>query len=1082
MAALRRGSGLEPDQKVLLVLDQFEQWLHAASATEQVSLINALRQCDGGRLRCLLLVRDDFWMAITRFLDELELERGCELRTVDLFSLEHARKVLAAFGTAFGDLPERETARTDEHREFLTQAVQAVAENEKVICVRLAVFAEMMKGRPWTPASLKRAGGVEGLGQAFLDETFSTHSASPKHRFHKQAACAVLKALLPEAGAVIKGRLQTRAELRTASGYESRPRDFDELMRILDAETRLITPIDREGRSDADDQLPAAQVEGGSEKAASSDSQPQPRYYQLTHDFLVPSLRQWMTREQRATVRGRAELRLFERTEIWHARPENRALPALWEYLNIRLWSHNSTWTEPQQRMMSKAGRYHGSRASLAMILLLVAGLTGMGIRRVALNEQARIREESRKLQMATRAEGLVDALVQADTANVSNIIQELADCRPWANPLLQSRIARYPEDSLPKTHLALALLPFDERQAAYLHTRLLEVDAVPFSTLRDALFSAHQPQSTEGKRRDASLIKFLWDVALDQQQPPPRRFRAACALATFARDDMRWNEPMFGDLVANQLVAVSPSELIGWQRALRPVRKVLISPLEDISRDAVRREQERSFATDTLADYLADEPEHLFELLADAERFQYLTMLRKFRTHGPIAIKLAEAQMLATASPDADAREQQRIARRRANSAFTLVELGQIDRIWPLLKHSADPGARSYFIDWNADLLGDPSVLIQRWKVESDVSIRRALLWCLGELPESRLSHENKSALLNELLSGFHEEKDAGLHSACEWLLRKWGQTAKITDANGSLRINEQQLAERLAKGDLPWYVTTTGHRMIVLDAGAFAMGSPPSEPDRSEHETLHHRALNRRFALAAHEVTRDQFDEFLKDRPEIARIDVSSLVKTGDSPQVSTSWYVAAAYCNWLSQREKLDEKQWCYVTNSTGQFADGMTVKEDFLTLSGYRLPTEAEWEYACRSHATTRHYFGSVSDLLPKYAWFQGNAQVRTWPVGSLKSNDFGFFDMHGNVWEWCHNQYTDKIPMPGEVVPDELEVPPVADAKTRYVRGGSFYEQLSHLRAAQRYNYKPISTQGNIGFRPARTMPPSSGMR
>jgi len=108
-----------------------------------------------------------------------------------------------------------------------------------VTCVRLALFADMMKGRPWTPASLEEVGGTAGIGLTFLEATFSATTAHPKHRLHQKAARAVLKSLLPESGTDIKGQMKSQAELLEASGYGHRQRDFDDLIRILDSEIRL---------------------------------------------------------------------------------------------------------------------------------------------------------------------------------------------------------------------------------------------------------------------------------------------------------------------------------------------------------------------------------------------------------------------------------------------------------------------------------------------------------------------------------------------------------------------------------------------------------------------------------------------------------------------------------------------------------------------------------------------------------------------------------------------------------------------------------------------------------------------------
>ena len=285
IAALRRGRGIPADKKVLIVLDQFEQWLHTKKNETSTELVEALRHCDGERVQCIVMVRDDFWMAATRFMQQLEIRllEAHNSAAVDLFDSDHARKVLAAFGRAFGKLPEK--SATKEQKQFFEQAVSGLAEDGKVVCVRLALFAEMMKGKVWTPVTLREVGGTEGVGVTFLEETFSASTAPPDHRYHQKAARAVLKALLPDSGTDIKGHMRSYAELLAASGYADRPKDFHDLIGILDGEIRLITPTDPEGKEAAD----PSKVQAGA------------KYYQLTHDYLVPSLRDWLTRKQRET-------------------------------------------------------------------------------------------------------------------------------------------------------------------------------------------------------------------------------------------------------------------------------------------------------------------------------------------------------------------------------------------------------------------------------------------------------------------------------------------------------------------------------------------------------------------------------------------------------------------------------------------------------------------------------------------------------------------------------------------------------------------------------------------------------------
>src|SRR5205085_6173679 len=133
-------------------------------------------------------------------------------------------------------------------------------------------------------------------------------------------------------------------------------KDFEELLGILDGELRLITPADPEGL-DADDKQ--ARVGG--------------RYYQLTHDYLVPALRDWLTRKQKESRQGRAELRLAERATGWNAKPEIRNLPAWWEWANISLFTSRKNWTDPQRKMMRKANRYHALRGLVLTGLVIVA-------------------------------------------------------------------------------------------------------------------------------------------------------------------------------------------------------------------------------------------------------------------------------------------------------------------------------------------------------------------------------------------------------------------------------------------------------------------------------------------------------------------------------------------------------------------------------------------------------------------------------------------------------------------------------------------------------------------------------------
>jgi len=425
LAAVRRGRFLGPGQKLLLVLDQFEQWLHANREERDTELVRALRQCDGRRLQAVVMVRDDFWLPVSRFMQALEVPilEGENSRLVDLFDQPHARNVLAALGRAYGRLPDDPGQSAAEQRAFLDQAVAALALEGKVISVRLALFAEMMKGRPWVVASLKEVGGVGRLESTFLRETFCAAKAPPAHRYHQQAARRVLKALLPESGSGIRAGSQPREHLLEVSGYAKRPAVFEELLRILDGELRLITPTSPGG--------------GG---VTPDDAGPTGYHYQLTHDYVVRSLRDWLDLEDERSRSGRAAMCLRRRSENWQVSPENRQLPDLREAVSIELLTRRSAWTQPERRMMRRAWRYHCVRAArVAVPLVLVCGA----------------------LVAWFHAQSKVNHLLGASARAVPQAVEDLRPYRFVVAPTLRRAALDPGQDPVRRLHAAVALAAF---------------------------------------------------------------------------------------------------------------------------------------------------------------------------------------------------------------------------------------------------------------------------------------------------------------------------------------------------------------------------------------------------------------------------------------------------------------------------------------------------------------------------------------------------------------------------------------------------------------------------------------------
>ncbi|MFN0051746.1 MAG: protein kinase domain-containing protein, partial [Planctomycetales bacterium] len=601
--SLRRGEGLSDGQKVVLFIDQFEQWLHAHRAEEDTELARALRQCDGVHLQCVLMVRDDFWMSVTRFMRELEvrLVEGENSAAVDLFGPRHARRVLGAFGRAFGCLgPDDDEEGTGEAAAFVRQAVTDLTDQGAVIPVRLALFADMMKAKPWTVHSLHAVGGAAGIGAAFLEETFSAATAPPAHRYHEAAARRILKTLLyiPGQATSIKGRMRSRADLMDACGYNRRPQDFDDVLGILDGELRLITPTEPVQEEYASNRAPD---ERSSDAPAGA-----PQFYQLTHDYLVPALRDWLTRKQRETRRGRAELRLEEHSELWNSRPLSSHLPAWWEVGNILLLTRRKLWTPEQGKMMRAAIVRQGKSAALLAGLLVVLGIIGW--------------ETNGRIRAAT----LSDRVVQAETPRLPKILQELDPYRRWSEAKLRAAREQAEPNSTPWVNATLALLPAEPALAETLIDRSLRAPPEEFAVLRDALH-----------RHREHVLDRLWSVLNSPTQESPLRIAAGQLLADFTAGDDSGPPDGFGTrwahsagFLAAQLVETAVSDTKRFQRlqeGFLPAGERLIPALQEIYRDEKQDASRQSIAMSLVESYGARNPRALADVWissGDAERF----------------------------------------------------------------------------------------------------------------------------------------------------------------------------------------------------------------------------------------------------------------------------------------------------------------------------------------------------------------------------------------------------------------------------------------------------------------------------
>jgi formylglycine-generating enzyme required for sulfatase activity len=219
-----------------------------------------------------------------------------------------------------------------------------------------------------------------------------------------------------------------------------------------------------------------------------------------------------------------------------------------------------------------------------------------------------------------------------------------------------------------------------------------------------------------------------------------------------------------------------------------------------------------------------------------------------------------------------------------------------------------------------------------------------------------------------------------------------------------------------------------------VWIPSGKFLMGSPEGEEGRYENEgPVHEVEITRGFWLGRYQVTQAQWRGVMGDNP--------SYFKGDERPVERVSWNDVQEFIRRLNER----------------------------LGLTAYRLPTEAEWEYACRAGTRTRYWFGENDSELQYHAWYDGNSRNKTHPVGQKKPNPWGLYDMHGNVWEWCQDWYKKKY---YEESPAVDRGGPLSGRK-RVLRGGSWLDIARDCRSGTRRSYAPGGRTLNSGFRLAR---------
>jgi formylglycine-generating enzyme required for sulfatase activity len=697
---------------------------------------------------------------------------------------------------------------------------------------------------------------------------------------------------------------------------------------------------------------------------------------------------------------------------------------------------------------------------------------------------RVRMIAEAHAMEQETCAKSLLDSLGKAEITQVPCIIQELEGCGQLADALLAEQLASIPRGGPERLNYALAGLPREPALLDELTDELLQCDSHAFPVIRHMLAFCKE-----------RFIDRLWDVVLGEDPADePGRLRAAAALAAYAPDGNLWGRA--AELIARLLASTSPALLGPWQKALQPAKKHLLDPLARIYRDREVDELQRAVACSILADYASDQPEVLTNLICDADPRHCAVLFPILREHENVALGMLERKVTGRLKRVQDNSEALTVARRKAAAGMTMLRLGERTKLLDVLRVCDDPESLTQFVHrcraWGvaADELRECLAVVDNRRQSLQGDERRledrvlyGLLLALGEYPLRAVAEKHQGPLVEQLGDWYRQDPSSAIHGACGWLLRHW-QRQMMTDAVDRTAIPYDPRREWFTR-EIAVPGPGSSHQsyfltFVVFYPGEYWIGSPDREPDRNNDECRRQVALTRPFALLDRPVTRGEVDT------SGFRSNIDPWGLSGQGPMVGTNWYDSVRFCRWLGLQAGIPEQEQPYADPKT-LTSRGLVRKAKYppdpspeaegaplnwplrLDRLGFRLPTEAEWEIACRGGMVTPYAFGRDSLFLEHYAWFLENSGRQARVPREKRPNSRGLFDMSGNVLEWCHDRYGG---CDLDIVTDPIGPPSGSD---RVLRGGSWNGGAASCRAAYRDASVPTYRTDFVGFRLALSL-------
>lgn len=1070
---IRNELGIVP----LVIFDQFDDyltqhrdrflqgasWLNIKQLTKNKRTRNAFwikirAALEEDSLRCLFVARNDAMGAVSS-VARFEEPKTLYVERIDPTYLTELMHDL---------IPADDSVIQHQHRgwnRLQTQLVRDLTSEGKILPIQARMVLKGLKSLPFLhSATYNRIGGTAGLEVGYIHDSIKkTRGTLPSETVFKM--------------------LTGMVDSSNPNQVKTRSRTISQLVVSTEADEQSLTKcLERLSQKTV----------GLVRKSVGDSSIKKEMQWSLYHDYLARSVLDAQRRAERWKQKLEERHKVFE--DAGSSPEQWKSLLSPWEQVHLVV---------RHARSLSGYWGYIGKSFLFRFLPVLVFLATVLIIFRVwradALANDLTIISETEKIDPTVDAHSIWDDFSLIDRGRLLTVFdtgeEETIESRNLAIGIVNLGILD-PNNSETQTKITETLRH---------HALAPSTSWSDFSTIAETL-STQDPNASE----------FMWDFARDSSQDQKRRLRAYCFVALQNAQSPHWTVEPNQQFVARQgveVVSTFPRDFKNLSDTLNNIGPHLAKALTSIALDhedfSLRQSAGRlliqlcdlSECNDYFLFMKRDIHEIRFLLQAAERRFGRETILNElFSRPSPKEPDHKVNQMIVGLLLD----------RRRGLTEllqFTPSSIPADVELNPLAVQNGDPTIRVTLIRRIGQVL-TPLEILDLLEDAKDPVSRSALILALGqfgELPD----------VVTEKISSEPTSDIPELQMAMEWILqgnRRSQAFAPVTE-NRRLRgklaervresgytprpKDEEEFRTTLAFLSTPepkhgmsrtrdsrgWYTTKTGVTMIKVTGGTGLFGRPKREPHHWSEE-LFQTEIIKDFELSATEVTITQYTNYLRDTGQIhptsqrlkyrIKPDGKSRSREFDlhvmCPAQQLTYYEAARFCNWLSSQEGFDP---CYEPNSKGEFASGMKFVKG---RTGFRLPTTREWEYACRAGSKMRWSCGDDRSAITTYARFFNNSSESSWPVGSRAPNWFGFFDMHGNVWEWCSEPF-EKVEesFHRKGVSDEF----VIDDKDYFaIRGGCLYMRNGLVRCGVRLHHVPTEIFKNfIGFRVARSSNP-----